>query len=126
MSESHTELLSAFFDGEAVDPARLASALADPVARDALVDFARLRAAVAPTEALPAALQQPAAQRGGAPWTPRGWRIVAAFAAMVVLIVYSASLLPTLRKTRENGSAPPTPSRVYRYVPGIDWQPEHR
>ena len=54
MTETHTALLSAFCDGQIVDPDQLADALADPRARDALVDFARLRAAVTSSHPLPA------------------------------------------------------------------------
>ena len=42
MRPEHLEALSALFDGERVDPALLAEALADPGAADALADFAAL------------------------------------------------------------------------------------
>ena len=56
MTDTHTETLSAFCDGEPVDPDRLAAALADAPSREALVDFARLRAAVASSRPLPDSL----------------------------------------------------------------------
>jgi hypothetical protein len=42
MKPEHLEVLSALFDGERVDPALLAEALADPQAADALADFVGL------------------------------------------------------------------------------------
>ncbi len=42
MRPEHLEALSALFDGERVDPALLAEALADPQAADVLADFAGL------------------------------------------------------------------------------------
>ena len=44
MTEIHTQILSAFCDGEIVDPDLFAGALADPHGRAALVDFSRLPA----------------------------------------------------------------------------------
>lgn len=123
MNETHTEVLSAFCDGEAVDPAMLALALADPHARDALVDFARLRAAVALTAPLPESLQR----RRRAPVLRRVfWPAAAAIAAMLLVIVMSASLLLRVRESRSNAGTPPVPTRVVRYVPGVDWHPEGR
>jgi negative regulator of sigma E activity len=46
MRGNHLEVLSAFFDGEAVAPELLAASLREPGAVDFLVDFARLRTAV--------------------------------------------------------------------------------
>ena len=46
MNGNYEEVLSAFFDGEAVDPDRLAASLQEPDAINALVEFARLRRAV--------------------------------------------------------------------------------
>jgi hypothetical protein len=119
MSDTHTEILSAFCDGEAVDPDVLAEALADSRARDALIDFARLRAAVAVTTPVPASL----AGLRDSPAPPRlgGWTVVAAAAAMVLLIVVSAALLPRTLFTRSTDQSPPSPSRVLRFEPGVDW-----
>ena len=47
MDSDVKEVLSAFVDGERVEPAELASALGEPGAREALIDFVRLRAALA-------------------------------------------------------------------------------
>jgi hypothetical protein len=119
MTENHTEVLSAFCDGEIVDPDLFAAALADQHARAALVDFARLRAAVAPVGALPAslgALRGPEAR-------PRVARWAMASAAAVLLIVAAASLLPRISFTKSTDQSPPPPSRVVRYEPGVDWHP---
>ena len=120
MTEIHSDVLSAFCDGDAVDPGLLAAALANSQGRDALIDFARLRAAVAPIGALPASLGElrrpPARHRAG-------WVMVAAAAAMVLLIVAAASLLPRISFTKSTDQFPPSPSRVVRYEPGVDWHP---
>jgi hypothetical protein len=119
MSDTHTAMLSAFCDGEVVDPDVLGKALADPHARDALIDFARLRAAVALTSPVPASL----ARLRVSPVRPRlfGWTVVAAAAAMVLLLVVSAALLPRTLFTRTTDQSPPSPSRVLRFEPGVDW-----
>jgi hypothetical protein len=46
MTPNHLEVLSAFFDGEAVEPDLLAASLQEPGAAGVLVEFARLRRAV--------------------------------------------------------------------------------
>jgi hypothetical protein len=118
MSETHTEILSAFCDGEAVDPDLFAAALADPRGRDALVDFARLRAAVTSSHPLPASLAQlrPAAHR-----RLQLWAAMSGAAAMLVLIAITFALLPRTWITRDSGDTPPSPTRVVRYEPGVDW-----
>jgi hypothetical protein len=123
MSDTHTEILSAFCDGEAVDPDRLAAALADARAREALVDFARLRAAVTSSHPLPDSL---ARLRPAIPRRPRLWAAVAAAAAMIVLLALTAALLPRTWFTRNPTDSPPSPNRVVRYEAGVDWNPEQR
>jgi hypothetical protein len=44
MNAEHQDVLSAFFDGESVDPSALIEALAEPDAASLLADFAALRA----------------------------------------------------------------------------------
>ncbi len=137
MTEIHTDILSAFCDGEIVDPELLAAALADSHGRAALIDFARLRAAVAPAGLLPASLGslrrlpasafapfQPLALRRDRRFT--GWGVTAAAAALLLLIVAAASLLPRTLFRGSADEAPPAPSRVVRYQPGVDWGPEER
>jgi hypothetical protein len=122
MTDNHTEILSAFCDGEIVDPDLLSAALADPRAREALIDFARLRAAVAPLEPLPASLAT--LRRAPARSRVAGWTVTAAAAAMVLLIVAVASLLPRTLFTRTADQSPPSPTRVLRFEPGVDWHAE--
>jgi hypothetical protein len=122
MTDVHTEVISAFCDGEIVDPDRLAAALADPRGREALIDFARLRAAVGSVEALPASLAT--LRTAGTGSRVRAWAVAAAAAAMVLLIVAAASLLPRSLDPRNADQSPPAPTRVLRFVPGVDWHAE--
>lgn len=123
MTDTHTEVLSAFCDGAVVDPDRLAAALEDPRARAAVVDFARLRAAVTSSDPLPDSLAtlRPAAVR-----RPQLLAALAGAAAMLVLLALSFALLPPgwFRTAHDDG--PPSPTRVVRYEPGVDWAPERR
>jgi len=123
MTDTHTEILSAFCDGQVVDPDRLADALADPRAREALVDFARLRAAVTSSSPLPASLTRlrPAPAR-----RPQLWAAMAGAAAMLVLVALTFALLPRTWISREASDGPPSPARTIRYEPGVDWLPELR
>jgi hypothetical protein len=123
MSETHTGILSAFCDGEAVDPELFAAALADPRGRDALVDFARLRAAVISSHPPPASLARlrPAPRR-----RPQLRAAMAGAAAMLVLMALTFALLPRTWFTPIPADAPPAPTRVVRYQPGVDWLPEPR
>ena len=120
MTEIHTALLSAFCDGQIVDPDQLADALAVPRARDALVDFARLRAAVTSSHPLPVSLTRlrPVPVR-----RPQLWAAMAGAAAMLVLVALTFALLPRTWTNRDGADGPPSPTRVMRYVPGVDWQP---
>jgi hypothetical protein len=123
MTDTHTEVLSAFCDGAVVDPDLLAAALEDPRARTALVDFARLRAAVTSSHPLPDSLArlQPAVVRRS-----RLWAAAAGAAAMLVLVALTFAMLPRAWFERDSSVDPPAPSRVIRYQPGVDWAPETR
>ena len=119
------EILSAFVDGEAVEPAALASALAAPGAREALIDFVRLRAAFAdesrPSDAFEEEMRGRLAGRR-APWGARPLRWAAA-AALIALA--GVGVLDIGRRFRPAPSPdePPSASRVLRYEPGVDWMP---
>jgi hypothetical protein len=122
MTDTQTEILSAFCDGQIVDPDRLADALADSRARDALVDFARLRAAVASSQPLPASLIRLRPGAEGRVRRPRLWAAIAGAAAMLLLIALTFALLPrTWTANDKSTDGPPPPTRVVRYQPGIDW-----
>jgi negative regulator of sigma E activity len=119
------EVLSAFVDGERVEPAELASALGEPGAREALIDFVRLRAALAddsrPSEAFVERVRKRLGSRRAA-WRARPVRLVAAAA---VLALAALGALDLGRRFRPAGPAdePPAVSRVIRYEPGVDWMP---
>jgi hypothetical protein len=119
------EILSAFIDGEPVDPAALAAALVSPGGREALLDFARLRSAIAADETQPSPEfhrrmhEVLDATRGG------GWRIwnYRRFAAAAVLALAAAGLLDVgVRLRRPAVEQPPRPDRVFQFEPGIDWK----
>jgi negative regulator of sigma E activity len=124
MTETHTQVLSAFLDGEVVDPDRLAAALGDPAGRAALVDFVRLREAVTSNAPLPLSLER---LRADAPLPKRSvswWRAVVVSAGMALLIVTVLALFQRLKDVRTSEDSPPAPSRTVRYVPGVDWHSE--
>lgn len=123
------ELLSAFLDGEEVEPTALAEALTTPGARETLRDFALLRAGIQDDDEAPGAEayrsirgQLAAAERVS--WWRRAIPVpVPAVAASVVLALAlafwaGASFRPVATAEVEE---PPTPDRVVRYQPGVDW-----
>ncbi|OFW04356.1 MAG: hypothetical protein A3H96_27495 [Acidobacteria bacterium RIFCSPLOWO2_02_FULL_67_36] len=123
MNETHTSVLSAFCDGEPVDPDAFAAALADSLAREALVAFVRVRRAVqtGPEQMLPASL---AVMRR--PHRPV-WRMsipLPAVAALLLVVLLGAwMVLPRpAAPSAPSSDTPPTPTRVVKYVPGVDWQ----
>ena len=118
MNSTYSETLSAFMDGEAVDPATLAAALEDGAAREALVDFARLRhAAQAASPALPSSL---ARRQGHAASRIAALRWFAA-AALLVLAFLAGLLTPLPTRGSRSSDVPPQPSRTERFEPGVDW-----
>ena len=125
MTDDHfTPAISAFVDGETVDPDQLAAALEDPDGRAALVDFVRMRAAVRLSETpLPQSLRT-----FRRPPTPAvrllRWPAVA---ALLVLVFLAGLLVPRPWTTgpEERADAPPAPTRVERFTPGVDWHPSN-
>ena len=120
MIDDYSHTISAFVDGEPVDPDHLAGALEDPEARAALVDFVRMRAAVrAGDPPLPTSLttfrQRPVA----------GFRLLRwpAVAALLVLVFLAGLMVPRPSISgRDTGSGdPPPPTRVEKFTPGVDW-----
>jgi hypothetical protein len=118
MTEQHTEILSAFLDGEAVDPDAFAAALSDPAARAALVEFARLRAEIAgEPEPCPASLST---LRSPAGWLRKPIPLGAA-AALLVLMLVAGWMLPR-PAPEQSGAEPPQPTRTVSFEPGVDWR----
>jgi hypothetical protein len=118
MNETHTAIVSAFLDHEAVDPEALSAALDDPDARAALVDFVRLREGLGPaSDALPASLQtlrrRPVVRTVALRWS--------AAAALLVLVFLAGWMAPHPGGDGRGVTAPPDPVRVEKFVPGVDW-----
>ena len=114
----HIETMSALWDGESVEPDALAAALADPAARAALVDFARIRAEVrADVSALPASL---VTMRRSAATTPVRLPL-GAVAALLLIMLFTGWMLPRpWAESRED--LPPAPARTLTFEPGVDWK----
>ena len=131
MTEDFTDTLSAFVDGEAIDPDRLAAALEDPGARAALVDFVRMRAVVrAGDQPLPASLGtfRPAlSERSESKGPPPvgGLRLLRwpAVAALLILVFLAGLAAPRPWQTPQERSSetPPAPARIEKFTPGVDW-----
>ena len=117
MNEMHSELMSAFVDGEPVDPDSLAAALQDDEARQVLVDFVRLREAArrADREMPPslATLRRKPAWQMTVP--------LPAVAALVLVALLASWFMP--RAARIDGPPdPPAPARTLTFEPGVDWR----
>ena len=124
MSEDFTATVSAFVDGEMVDPGRLALALEDREARAVLVDFVRLRAAVrAGDSPLPASLSTVRYPRLlGRPMLK--WPAVA---ALLLLVFLAGMAVPRASRIADEAShdTPPQPARIEKFTPGVDWHPSN-
>jgi hypothetical protein len=125
METESREVLSAFIDGEPVDAAALAAALVEPGARDMLVDFVRLRAEFAAEPEPPAAfvetMRRRLRPRPGAFVIGRSLRLVGAAAVFVLALLGAIDLRRMIRPDRSE--EPPSPTRVIRFEPGVDWGP---
>lgn len=120
-----SEILSAFVDGEPVEPGELAAALAEPGARETLIDFVRLRVAVAadgkPSETFTRRMRERLA-RGPGRRAARLLRLAAALAVATLATVGAYDLVRGARP-EQRPDEPPTATRVIRFEPGIDWKP---
>jgi hypothetical protein len=118
---TNDELLSAFIDGEPVDPLRLADALATPAGREYLVDLLRLGALVADAET-DAVGEAPRSIRKES----RRWLVAAAAALIVGLGAFAAGMqvgqqdMPAVTSARQQGA--PAPDRVIELREGIEWR----
>lgn len=115
------ELISAFIDGEPVDPVRLADALGTQAGREYLVDLLRLGTLVAEAET-DAVVDAPRSVRGDS----RRWLIAAAAALVVGLGAFAAGMqvgqqgLPASTTAQQRDA--PTPDRVIELREGIEWR----
>jgi hypothetical protein len=114
------EVLSAFVDGESFEPSEVAAVLAEPGARDMLVDFVLLRRAVEAGEEPSPEFVSEMRARLRPRRVPRGLRLLAA-AAVVMLAVLGALDLGGLGWSVPTKDAPPAASRELRFDPGVDW-----
>jgi len=118
------EVLSAFVDGERVEPVELASALGEPGAREALIDFVRLRAALAdesgPSEGFAQEMRKQLDGRRSRRLPRLAW-----LAAAAVFVLATLGALDLGRRLGSEGQTdqPPAVTRVIRYEPGVDWMP---
>jgi hypothetical protein len=110
-------VLSALIDREPVDPDALALVLEDPAARALLVDFVRLRVALAADDE---DLIQATTARDRVPRSRIG-RVVRPLAAALLLSAAGAGGL--WLGERRGHDRPPAPSRSVSYTPGVDWVP---
>jgi hypothetical protein len=122
MGEEAAETLSAFVDGEPVDVAELASALAGPGGSEMLLDFARLRAEVAdgvePSEAF---VERTRARLAAGPGARHRWPSAVAAAAVLALAAWGA--LDLGRRWWGRPESLPAAASEVRFEPGVDWHP---
>jgi hypothetical protein len=108
MTDTH-EVISAFLDGEAFEPATLGEALADPDGRALLIDLIALRHLVAESpEAVPIVRQR------------RGRRFLFAAAAAAIVLASLIGYSLGERQAARSADTPPTPTRVVQTTTG--WQ----
>jgi hypothetical protein len=125
VSQDSLEVISAFMDGEPVAPDALAAALLVPGAREALLDFAALRAGLAaddsrPSPAFHRAMDRLVGDRRRGVRTP--WAILRAVAAVVVLALAAVGAISLGTRFRGNtADEPPRATRVIQFTPGVDW-----
>jgi hypothetical protein len=128
VNQESFEILSAFVDGEPVDPGALTDALMAPGGREALVDFARLRADIGADDSRPSpGFYREIERRLGVKrlqaWT--SWPVLRRAAAVVVLGLAGLGINDLVTRLRDGRSdEPPRATRVLRFTPGVDWKEE--
>jgi hypothetical protein len=121
-----SEVLSAFIDGERVDPEELAEALAEPGARETLVDFVLLRQAVSQGgDPSPEFVGRVRRKLGaGASGWGRVLRLAAAAVLAVLAVLGALDLAGFGLSPQPGGEGPPEAARELRFEPGVDWLPD--
>jgi hypothetical protein len=116
MEAEPLEVISAFVDGQRVDPAALGAALSLAEGREFLIEAVQLRDLVAVDAIAP-------------PLTPPGPRIVARWPAIAALVLagvasgflFGRELAPVPRPPAAVDEPAPPPSRVIELDPGASW-----
>jgi len=125
MTPDPLEILSALIDGEAVAPDVLAAALLAPRAREALVDFAGLRAKLAADESIPSPnfyRTMELVSRPRRDHVRREWRLLQIAASLVVLTLATLGVVSLRASLNDRGlNEPPPATRVIQFTPGVDW-----
>ena len=118
MNDTRFDIISAFLDGEPVDPDDLARTLAHPDAREQLADFLKLRAVVAGDgTALPRSLVRLRTPRVPI-WSAR----VPLPVAVALALLFGAGSFAVSQRAPADAERPPSASRTVRFDPGVDWQ----
>ncbi len=127
MTDDRFEILSAFVDGEPVDPGVLAELLALPGARETLIDFVLLRAQIREDSSHPGAgfyrSMERAVRARVLRFHSRTLRGVAGVAAAAVLVTLGLWVGHATRpRPPDATSQPPLPQREIPFEFGVDWR----
>jgi anti-sigma factor RsiW len=119
MNEQWEETLSALADGEDADADVVEVALSMPESRAFLADMLRLRRLVQQDLEPPRVVATPASERVAA----RRWMRVAATVVLTTLAGFGVADIAGRLGAKRPAEGPPTPTRVLRFEPGVDWHP---
>jgi hypothetical protein len=120
------EVLSAVLDGDPVDIAQLETTLDNSEGRRAFVDFVRVRQTAASDNATPRREFYEGVVRDltlNQPVRRRGLPFPLAAAAVLGAMLFGSMLDLNFIRRDAVPAAPPEPTRVLRFEPGVDWQP---
>jgi hypothetical protein len=121
------EALSAVLDGETVDLVQLEAALDSPDGRRAFIDFVRFRQTAGGDTATPRREFYEGVVRDltvNQPVRRRGLPFPLAAAAVLVGMLFGSMLDVNFIRRDPSPVVPPEPTRVLRFEPGVDWQPQ--
>jgi hypothetical protein len=124
MTDDSLQILSPLVDGEAVDPEALATALAAPGAREAIVDFVLLRAELRADERRPSTRFYAAVEEARLHGRVRRLapaRVLRGLAAAVILGLAVLGAISLPGRFRPAADQPPRAARVLQFTPGVDW-----